>query len=450
MDSNWKNRFEHAEVTPSDALWSNIEAGLNTGTSARPWIFTTVGIAASAALLFAASIMTYWFANNQNAIEMDTSTEIVETQTPTSQETQNQTPESTAIAETESSKPVTQQVTIESENPASDFSNAADPTPAQPVSSGQVAQSFSPQESAPLNESTQDIEPIESMESIAFVDQNQQVSVDSVKSLQNIAEVKHEPFEKLPTIGDLIKKKEKKSSSSRNRLWAGVFQGVGNYASNISSSSVAASLSDSEGGSFNLSNALASEQSSTRSIDEKQVLNTTILVGVPMSQKLSLVSGMQYSRSSFESTAGSFDNQLLHFTSESRDIANTTSGTFTRTDLSGFYEMASVPVMVDYQILSSQINWSVQAGPSLGLMLRQKIVSDDLGLSQTTQPGDLYKPMHLRMVVGTNFSYSLNEHYQVSIRPAAEQAITSITNSSASFSSRPFNYTISLGLRYQF
>ncbi len=60
MDNNWKKRFEHAEVAPPDALWANIESGLAAPGSARPWIFTTVGIAATVSLLFAASIVTYF------------------------------------------------------------------------------------------------------------------------------------------------------------------------------------------------------------------------------------------------------------------------------------------------------------------------------------------------------------------------------------------------------
>ncbi|MEQ9230266.1 MAG: hypothetical protein RIF46_06250, partial [Cyclobacteriaceae bacterium] len=118
--------------------------------------------------------------------------------------------------------------------------------------------------------------------------------------------------------------------------------------------------------------------------------------------------------------------------------------------LAGFYVMATIPLMADYQIVSQRFSWSVQAGPAIGLLIRQKIVSDELGLSQTTQPGDLYSPVHFRVGIGSSISYQIGDNYQVSLRPVVDQAVTSITTSSASFSSYPLNYFISLGLLYQF
>lgn len=455
MDNNWKKRFENAEVTPPDALWANIESGLAAPGSARPWIFTTVGIAATVSLLFAASIVTYFVLQKPAD---PSSTEIVQSNEPVLEHAEdNGVKPIPTIKETKSNQVANSLAKTEKEQ-TDEF--IAQPSQALKVKTEQTFAQVTAEPDNLISPFIQDntvktIAQVDSLEAKSFEDQvgNNSSAIaqleDSSKAKVNNVAVLNPTIEELPTLEDLREIKKGKKSKSGNRLWAGVYQGVGGYASNISGGSNNA-LNAVDGESFSLGGAIASEQSSVRSIDEKQVVNTALLVGVPLADKLSIVSGFQYSKSSFTSSAGSIDNQLLHFTTTQRQFDSFDDATFQRTDLDGFYEMATIPLMADYQIVSQRFSWSVQAGPAIGLLIRQKIVSDELGLSQTTQPGDLYSPVHFRVGIGSSISYQIGDNYQVSLRPAVDQAVTSITTSSASFSSYPLNYFISLGLLYQF
>ncbi|MEQ9229560.1 MAG: hypothetical protein RIF46_02690, partial [Cyclobacteriaceae bacterium] len=315
MDNNWKKRFENAEVTPPDALWANIESGLAAPGSARPWIFTAVGIAATVSLLFAASIVTYFVLQKPADPR---STEIVQTNEPVVEPaTDNGVKPVPSAKETEPNQEVNSVTKTENEQ--------TDKFIAQPSQALKVKteQSFAQVTAEPDNlispfiqdNTTQSGNTIAQVDSLASKSYDDQVGIspsafaqaeDSSKSKANNVAVLNPTIEELPTLEDLREIKKGKKSKSGNRLWAGVYQGVGGYASNISGGSNNA-LSAVDGESFSLGGAIASEQSSVRSIDEKQVVNTALLVGVPLADKLSIVSGFQYSKSSFTSSAGSID-----------------------------------------------------------------------------------------------------------------------------------------------
>ena len=450
MASNWEKKFEQAEMAPSDALWSSVEAGLDGKAAVGPSAYMTLlAWAASFALFAASGVLTWYFALDQDTSEIGLSEELYEP--PTELFIQEISPNESskdqiAVAELDSEDQIdsltflpnewnqTTSVVMEDvvelvvEDKLPEERNLVDVVIDTMTIAGSGIDSsvlnndlVLVQETDPPVETTLDPEGL-------FVELTQ---------------------EELGQLG-LESSKERPKA----RFWAGVSQGFGGYAANLQSGSGLfaadeAALSENDG-MFTLSESIESEQESAQSINEQAELRTSLLVGVPIAQRLSVITGFQYSRSSFTSDASSYNGELLHFTAERISVEDTETSSFQRLELQGFYEMAVIPVMMDYLIKSGRMQWSVHAGPEVALLIQQRIENDAIGTSRTTRSGDLYEPYHLRLAIGSMVSYGLSEKVYLSLQPFVEQSITSITQENASFQSYPFNYSVLFGIRYQF
>jgi hypothetical protein len=444
MDRKWKKKFDEAEATPNPRVWDKIAADLDASSPKAGASFTRYWAWAAAVAAFAMSGALVWYVGNQN-----TQNEIAQT-----------IPQ---IIETTPATPLTSNSIISTNDQGvSVTDDIPDDHSSQKLKKSSVMSSALVEKrafSAPTNKSaetpvlTDDSEGNKTSDQL-IVENETLASTDLGEDMQQMTEeqsLEEKPAEvekfEYPEAEDFLIEK-KKSKSNKNRMWVGVAQGVGGYSSQMSSGNVAPA---GDFAPFSLERAMEELQTDERGISEQIALTTGVFVGVPVADKVSIVTGLTYNKSNFSSAAVNINGELLHFTADVvqlKEGVNTAS--YDKVDIQGSYEMAVMPVLADFTLLSGNFDWSMQAGPEVGLLMRQQISSDDTGMSRTTRPGDVYRPIHLRVALGSTLSYAISDNFQVSFQPIVEQAVTSITSSSASFKSYPMNYSALFGVRYTF
>lgn len=441
MDNRWKNRLENAEMAPKAALWDKIAADMDAQAKTTPLFPPYLGWAAGLAAVFVTGALVWNTSFRSDSSEVRPLVTRNQSELPVTGSSEN---EGSPLQE----NPLAPTTDLEVNETAGHSKSADSPSdiPA-PVKDTLDASRWMAMDTPALQGVyaevySSDEEYAMSMESTALASAEVPVDEEPETPLTEEIETIY------PEAEDFLIKEEKKRSRNTRALWVGVSQGVGKYASNIGGSTSHEPIRLA-GPDFSIESAADELQSSPQALDEQLTLNTAVLVGVPVTNSLSVVTGFSYNRSNFSSQATRIDGELLHFTAEKVDFESTnTFSTYDQVDLRGTYEMAVVPVLADWKITQGAFGWSVQGGPEVGLLLRQQIRDTDSGDSRTTTAGDLYRPVHLRMAFGSTVTYAVSERLQVSLQPLVEKAVTSITTSEASFRSYPLNYSAFVGLRY--
>jgi len=442
MANNWKKKLDEAEVTPNPRVWDRIAAEMNAGAPASGSSFPSYLAWAAAVAVFALSGMLIWYASGFDQTselafkENEAAKSALILEQNDSQKNKLHQPlsevkmvESSTVTQFTSTSLLAQQQTKKAPSVASD--------PISPDANEQVA--LIPETETEVSTNLSAIASNE-IETVTMPVNEQEADVVNTKTQPStVAKFEY------PEAEDFLMEKKKKSKSSDKRLWVGVAQGVGSYSSQLAAAGGgdAGVISP-----FSTDRTMEALQTKQQTMNEQMTLSTGVFVGVPLANKLAVVTGLSYNKSNFASEANTLNGELLHFTADLIDV--TDLGKIEEVSLNGTYEMAIMPVLADYTIASGAFDWSLQAGPEVGFLLRQQISNDQLNINRTTRPGDLYRPFHLRVALGTTVSYEVNSNFEVSFQPIVEQAVTSITNASASFDSYPLNYSALVGFRYTF
>ncbi len=446
MDHKWKKKFDEAEATPNPRVWDRIAADLDASSPKAGVSFTRYLAWAAAVAAFAMSGVLVWYASDRNTQDQIAQTIPQSTETNTSIQPKQESKissddqiasETSATIDVHTSKSRKEAVAlapaIVEKRSSSQFTKQTVAIPAATNGSDSIISGDQ------LN--------LEN-ETVASTDTNEEVQAtrEELPIEEKSKETKVEKFE-YPEAEDFLIEK-KKSKSTRNRMWVGVAQGVGSYSSQMSTITAEAA---GDFAPFSLERAMNELQTDERGISEQIALTTGVFVGVPVADKVSIVTGLTYSKSNFSSAAVNMNGELLHFTADAVKVNDEMSiASYDNVDITGSYEMAVMPVLADFSLLSGNFNWSMQAGPEVGFLMRQQISSEDTGISRTTRPGDVYRPVHLRVALGSTLSYDVSDNFQVSFQPIVEQAVTSITTAEASFKSYPMTYSALFGVRYKF
>ena len=445
MDNQWRKKFEDAQVPPPDALWNKIAGDLDSGKKRGAFFPPFLGWAATIVAVLISGIMVYQEAGRELPLasnSMASSNVAINNQESefSRSEQQSGVKESLGtneVAESHERIQTTRVAKKEKKKPkrSSDENNKmTDET----ASNNAMAYSSS--------ENT-----INPNESVSMLYTSGEVTLDETDYENETFNEKpiQEKFE-YPSAEDLGIDQNYSVVKEKRKMWVGVSQGVGGFSNQVGEQVgvVGQAIDDPT---FTLERALNSVQNDPQTLDEQLTMNTALLLGVPIGDKLSIVTGFSYNRSNFTSEAVAVDGELLHFTAETVSLnSDVTLNSFEAVNLKGSYDMAVMPIFADWQIISGNLNWSIQAGPEVGFLIQQQIRNDALGLSRTTGTGGLYEPFHLRVAIGTTITYGLNNHFQMSFQPLFEQAVTSITSPDASFESKPVYYSALFGLRYKF
>ncbi len=460
MDNQWKDIFEKAEKAPSRGVWAGIESGLAGGGGKKAFMIP-LAWAAAISLALASTILVWYnmqedsnIGRNELAktpVQADPSvTTQVEDNFQVDPDTQN---ESKILVNTQ--KNDVEQIQSE-KNPALINSQKTTP-PIQINNESRPMAALNVQKNQPqkteIGESESSVILTKNQSESEEISDETNESISPIKPTEpQIKEINQDSLEQVlqdSYYGPEPEELQPKDRKQKRRLWAGISQGYGGFASNLGGAEEA-SFAEVDDGSFTLGEALAAEQGSQNELKERGLLNTALWVGIPINHSMAVMTGFGYSRANYTSTAASYNGELLHFTADPVAISETGNSSYERVDIDGTYDMAFIPVVVDWALLQGQFGLCLQAGPELGILLQQKIKSDETGASRSTGAGNLYRPIHFRMASGVALTYQVKENYQISLQPRATQAITSVTSSDAAFSSYPLNYSVMLGFRYIF
>jgi hypothetical protein len=116
------------------------------------------------------------------------------------------------------------------------------------------------------------------------------------------------------------------------------------------------------------------------------------------------------------------------------------------------YDFVSIPVLLGYKVIDRKIDLEANLGLSTEIFLRNKVytteVPADVIRHDRFDTKKVFQDEHIQAVFGCNVSYNFLKNCSLNVSPSYQKAITDFTVSSSSFSSRPSQFGLSFGIRY--
>ncbi|UII20405.1 hypothetical protein [Fulvivirga ligni] len=253
-------------------------------------------------------------------------------------------------------------------------------------------------------------------------------------------------------------KRAKDKTSSEDGLWADIGVSAGRFNPNIGSSNdqVLANM-DFEG------NGLAIKRSPNFSEEAVgQSMNVGVNLGKRVSRKLLVQGGVSYlqqqatSVSDVVATNNSFAQTSKKVTSfnsiDNESSSDALTIEFTKPyEVVNTYELVSVPLQAGYILLDRKFNVTLLSGIANNILIKNTYDGSDGDIEDVTvDAGDNspYKTYQISGLLGSEFSYELNNHYTISLLPQLRQALTSVTKSETDYESRPT--VLEIGFRFKY
>lgn len=243
----------------------------------------------------------------------------------------------------------------------------------------------------------------------------------------------------------------KKNSSARN-VWAGVGFSAGSLDPNTSSS---------DGGNQEFMQTFdgVTAERSPSFLNERdgQAINMGVNVGIQVFDKWVLQSGITYTQQQTTSTSNvvlSNVGSTAKTLSNHLEIKEEDKLVFTAPyDVNNTYELISVPLQAGYIVLDHDIQVIILGGVANSILLKSEVSDESGNFDDVTIPaGDRsrYKTYQLSAIVGSEISYLISTHYQLSLIPQIRQSVNSVTKSEAGYLSRPTILEIGFRFKYVF
>lgn len=116
------------------------------------------------------------------------------------------------------------------------------------------------------------------------------------------------------------------------------------------------------------------------------------------------------------------------------------------------YEFISVPVKLGVILLDRRTGIVLNTGISNEFLLGNLIKSKDSGFEDVktkSGEGSPYRNVYLNGTLGLEVNYAINSHYKVVVEPYYRQAFTSLTKNTEGYSSAPRLWGVQAGVRYE-
>ncbi|MBI3218118.1 MAG: hypothetical protein HYZ44_01260 [Bacteroidetes bacterium] len=247
-----------------------------------------------------------------------------------------------------------------------------------------------------------------------------------------------------------IAKKEQSPTDDQNRnWWASVNGSGGAYNQSSSSNSVATSLF---------------QQSATSTFyaapNSKEVgVGTSFSYGMSMGKKVAnrwvVMGGVNYLNQSIDYQT----NIVLQDASQSKaflaDLASLSSNLASTNPyvLRNTNEFISVPLQAGYLLLNRKAGVQLNAGVAADIFYRNTMtdLSGQFGsFSQAAGDNSVYRNLNWTGLLGTELSYKMNRHYQVSLMPGFRYSFNSVLKSSTGSTINPLVWDVGFRLKYVF
>ncbi|MBX2969378.1 MAG: hypothetical protein KF803_08395 [Cyclobacteriaceae bacterium] len=479
FEKRWSDAFEGAEVSPADAVWTNVELDLERaagGKMKKRILFYKMLAAAS--LVFAMGVAGVYYlqgtpeTNDTLAQKNASGLENSETSA-AGNEVGNKTETSTeSLASSNSSSRPDDNLQASNSSVI-----AIEPNRAAREKSGLNNTNnlqTKTMDSSPSNETVD-------QKLLAINDKSEQVSDQLiVKNTEAMVSERNNntlTYRKLPPITSLknpeliIAKKESESTadpgmvllaklkdeekkyaeednkkkSKQEELWTSVAFGAGTFNPNSGNGTMIQSNSFSGS-----SNSFTSNPSSGSSY------SFGVQVGGKITNRLVLQGGVSYlaQNASYMSNIASMESASLRaslndFASSSNYQAITTSPYTVNSNL----QYISVPTQLGYVLVDRKFAIQVNGGVATDIFIVNTLTPETDNVSKVSQgPGEdsPYRPVLFSGLVGTEFSYRFSDRYRIAVNPGFRYALNSMYKAEVSAEASPITYDVALRFRYIF
>ena len=220
-----------------------------------------------------------------------------------------------------------------------------------------------------------------------------------------------------------------KAQKEKSKLWAGIDVGAGSFdaqGTGGSSTTTSFGLLDE---SFSPADDVA--QASTSGEGNGTTFNFGINVGTQVSSRWVIQSGLVFSDWNTSSTSNVIEESGRSYRAINSLEELKSQSNFTVTqeyEISNSYRLISVPVQAGYLVMDRKLFITVLGGISNDLLL-SKTIEDESGTFGTQEVDDGLRTYNLSGLLGTEFGYTIGDHYSISVMPQLRRSINSFNTS---------------------
>ncbi len=460
-----KERFEGAEIQPSESLWTGIEAAVANEEAARyrkgmayyRWI-------AAAGILLLAGIFGYLGFENLSGDRLTDDSQVLEKNIAPGSETDGSNtkgPETTngviSDRETEDGNdtPSSQSNAIKGQLTDKQNQNLqSEETPPTAVQNRELQVNKQPQSNSPFLARTEEALPDEEKKNVnsnaaaLSVAATSELEVMELDTQAPVTESDLSP--QLPEIVYGVPIYPVNQKSVKPVLWAGVNMTPGYFDPNYSIQSEQA-----------FAPSLPNTGSYT-SADESHQTGFSMTLGVEMGMKISdrwqVSSGIQYLNNNVQSSTDLVLDEktpVLFSTLRAQDFSEDalSNVSYEPTELDNTFQFISIPVQAGYLLIDSKVKLLVNAGIASDIFLQNEVSAVDRSLeSLTINPGSdaPFRSVYFNGLFGAQASYEILPRYMITLEPRYKMALSEFTKSDNNYSSLPSSFGIGVGVKYVF
>lgn len=189
-------------------------------------------------------------------------------------------------------------------------------------------------------------------------------------------------------------------------------------------------------------------------------------VGAKLSERWVLQGGVNYLTNSSDYTANNVvvtstgttqqrfraasTNEIIHTDAEDLNNKILFSAPY---NVNNSMRYLSVPMQAGYLLVDKTFGLQLNAGVATDLFLQNTVTPDAVNLDKTTQPGGAdspYRTVNLSGLFSTEFSYRFAERYRVSLNPGIRYPFGSIYKPELGVQASPLTFDVGLRFRYIF
>lgn len=454
FEESWKDAFDKAEVSPSEAVWTNIELELEKtrgGELKRRVMFYQLVAAASVVFALAIGGAGYYINYKQAAITTLAVEQraLPDTQPPDTQPAQGR-PSDADTRAANADVPSSQSAARRSDNAVNTDSQE----------SGGSLENLMAMEASPdkpgilalphqLNERS--LPPLYEQREIALTLPSQQKpKVDPVVAMLARLEQREREMR-----GE---EEEKKDEKNGENLWTSVGFAAGSF------NSIAATSSGSPAPAFNTTMALAAPIVEKETEASGYSYSMGVNIGTRVSERWVVQGGLNYLTHSTEYTANnvvvsSAQYQQRFHPATTNDLIKAEPDLSNKIVYSAPYSVnnsmryISIPVQAGYLLINETFGLQLNAGVATDLFLQNTIEANSPQIDKTSQSSGSdspYRSVNLSGLFGTEVSYRFGENYRISINPGIRYPFNTIYKSELGVQSTPLTFDVGLRFRYIF
>lgn len=422
FEDSFRNAFAGAEVSPSNAVWTNIELDLEKasgGKLKRNLLMFQLLAAASVAFAFGIAGLFYL---NQTIIQDDFNKQVAGKQNVSlSEETQKSS--SNKIAPKELSQEQVEKVSRIKKAKTVTSDHEKDLLVGQ--SSAQSENSFVAN-AVPRKELSTLVQVKKPVLTLPEVER----PVEPDAGMVLLARLKDE---------EKKYRDEERKVGSNEKLWASVGIGAGSYKPNVQSSSM------------NLNATNVGSSSSEPSVGSSYSVGVN--VATKISKRFVVQGGVSYLTQSANFTSTTVNQQSVALAEFMRPGNFDSYQGVSPYGITSNMQFVSIPVQVGYLVVDRSIGIQVNGGVSTDMFLSNTLSSDNDTYQKVTQAAGKespYRTVNFSGLLGTEFSYRIADHYRISVNPGLRYSLNSIYKDEVSADITPVTFDVSLRFRYIF